>query len=298
MGSIITELQSEIVSPDCNIANTLRKAHLIASKLGLDEFDQWLTNELNGYKSGKDVPDYRKVKGVLKYHNPYSGWWPVMLPDNESEDKICRTNVTNSLPEIIQMCISNKDIIFRNLSPELIKILNEMYDFPIPMQFAVYLPGTSVENIIDRVKNAILEWTLKLEAEGILGDSMVFTATEKQAALNVPQTINNYYGNTNVMTGPVSSSSIVAGDGTAVSFTYESAQAATRAIAASLAAEPIAQDEKDTAAEMLAEMDAKIVSQKKPSIIKAGMIGLKDFLIGVGASATVALIQAKMQGLF
>ena len=49
---------------------------------------------------------------------------------------------------------------------------------------------------------------------------------------------------------------------------------------------------------MLTEIKEKIVAQKKPSIIKSALVGLKDFLIGVGASATVAIIQAKMQGLF
>ena len=60
----------------------------------------------------------------------------------------------------------------------------------------------------------------------------------------------------------------------------------------------ISAENKETAIEMLTEIKEKITAQKKPSIIKSALVGLKDFLIGVGASATVAIIQAKMQGLF
>ena len=62
--------------------------------------------------------------------------------------------------------------------------------------------------------------------------------------------------------------------------------------------EDISAEDKETAIEMLTEIKEKINAQKKPSIIKSALVGLKDFLIGVGASATVAIIQAKMQGLF
>ena len=40
MGSIVLELQNEIVSSNCDVVNILRKAHLIASKLKLNDFDQ------------------------------------------------------------------------------------------------------------------------------------------------------------------------------------------------------------------------------------------------------------------
>ena len=49
MGSIVLELQNEIVSSNCDVVNILRKAHLIASKLKLADFDQWIKHELNGY---------------------------------------------------------------------------------------------------------------------------------------------------------------------------------------------------------------------------------------------------------
>ena len=42
MESIVLDLQNEIISSDCDVVNILRKAHLIAFKLKLTDFDQWI----------------------------------------------------------------------------------------------------------------------------------------------------------------------------------------------------------------------------------------------------------------
>ena len=56
---------------DCDILQALRHAHVIAVKLGLDEFDKWIQYELNGYpKNDEVVPKYRFVTGTLKAKNP------------------------------------------------------------------------------------------------------------------------------------------------------------------------------------------------------------------------------------
>ena len=66
MSSLVLDLQQEVLKPDCDILNALRKAHLIAAKLKLAEFDSWIMCELNGYDDNQEnVPDYRKVTGQL-----------------------------------------------------------------------------------------------------------------------------------------------------------------------------------------------------------------------------------------
>lgn len=70
MSSIVLDLQNEGTKADCDIVSVLRKAHLIAAKLGLTDFDKWILCELNGYQNNDKVPDYRKIRGVLKAFNP------------------------------------------------------------------------------------------------------------------------------------------------------------------------------------------------------------------------------------
>ena len=45
-------------------------------------------------------------------------------------------------------------------------------------------------------------------------------------------------------------------------------------------------------------MTQDISQEKNPSVIKALLVGLKDFLINAGGSLAAGLIQAKNQGLF
>ena len=51
--------------------------------------------------------------------------------------------------------------------------------------------------VLDAVRNAILDWTLKLEQDGILGEGMTFSTEEKQTAMNNGPTYNiagNFHG--------------------------------------------------------------------------------------------------------
>ena len=297
MSSIVLDLQNEVTKPDCDIVSVLRKAHLIAIKLGLTDFDKWIFCELNGYQNEDTVPDYRKIRGLLKALNPYRGWIPAMIPDRKTEDDICIRNISNSISEIIALCEQNNDIV-TEFSSKGNTILNNAFGSDYQMRYAIHLPCSSVKDIIEKVKTTVLEWTIKLESEGILGEGMRFDSTEKETAKTIPQTINNYYGSTSVFNSSVEGLVIAIGDTNTVEFTYEKVGNAVSEIESAIEEDSISDDDKETAIEMLAEIKEKIDNKKKPNIIKSALVGLKDFLIGVGASAAVAVVQAKMQGLF
>jgi hypothetical protein len=235
---------------------------------------------------------------VLKAFDPYHGWIPTMIPDVELENSICNKRVTNSISEIVTLCSQGENGLISEFTGEQLNLFNRIFDSPLPMKYALHLSGPAVGDIVERVKNGVLEWTIKLETEGIIGEGMQFNSAEKETAKRIPQTINNYYGNTNVINAPVERSAVVAGDDTSVMFTYEKAEETATDIETSLKTENISAEDQETAMEMLKEIKEKVSEQKKPSVIKAALVGLKDFLLGVGASATVALIQAKIQGLF
>lgn len=297
MSSIVIDLQNEITSSECDIVKILRRAHVIAVKLGLKEFDQWISYELNGYPNQDTCPDYRKVRGVLKAFNPYHGWIPTLIPDGELEKMICEKRVPNSISEIITLCKTAENGLISEFSGEQLELFNRMFDSPLPMRYALHISGASVMDIVEKVKNTILEWTLKLEEEGVLGEEMRFSDEEKQTAKNLPQTVNNYYGATNVINGPSEGMQIVSGNEN-VTFSYDKASTAVSEIETAISQEPLQSEDKDAALEMLSEIRGKISQEKKPRVIKALLVGLKDFLINAGGSLVAGLIQAKIQGLF
>lgn len=298
MGSIVLELQNEIVSSNCDVVNILRKAHLIASKLKLADFDQWIQHELNGYPDKESCPEYRKVCGSLKAFNPYRGWIPTLIQDNEFEKMICERKLVNSISEIISLCQSSENVLILDFSGEQIALFDKMFDSPLPMRYALHVPTTAVKDIEEKVKNTILEWTLKLESKGIVGENMVFSETEKESAVNMPQTVNNYYGNTSVINSPSDNVQIVSGSENTVTFSYDKVKDVVDAVEKSISESDLSKEDIETATELLADIKLKIEEEKKPHILKSALVGLKDFLINTGAGVTAGVIQAKMQGLF
>lgn len=298
MGSIVLDLQKDVTSAKCDILNTLRKAHLVASKLKLIEFDQWVSYELNGYSTNDYVPEYRTVRGVLKGLNPYHGWIPVVIPDPELEKAICEKKLYQPIPELISLADSS-------LNNELILILpgdmqlhlDNILDSHFPMQYALHLSTAKVEAIVEKVKNTVLEWTIKLEEEGILGENLRFSDVEITAAQTIPRTVNYYFGDVNVISGVADSVQFVSGDNN-VNFDYDAAHTLAKEVRQCIEMEQLSEDDRETTEELMAELDDKINTKKKPGVIKATLIGLKDFLINAGANVAAEIIIAKMQGLF
>lgn len=190
--SIILELQSDIISNNTDVLPLLRKALLISTKLSLLDFEEWVNNELNGYKG--DVPDYRKVKGELKAYNPYRGWIPVSTSE-EIENLITNRLLTNSISHLLSLLESDHQYFMINCSTQECNLFNSFASFQTT--YRLEFPVAFIYNVIDQIKNTILNWTLVLEEKGILGEGLTFTASEKEIAQKESQIINyitNIYG--------------------------------------------------------------------------------------------------------
>lgn len=75
MEGIVIQLEKEALDESVSIESLLRKAYLVARKLKLSDFEEWINNEQNGYK--REVSDYRMIHGEYRAWNPYRGWIPV-----------------------------------------------------------------------------------------------------------------------------------------------------------------------------------------------------------------------------
>jgi hypothetical protein len=81
---------------------------------------------------------------------------------------------------------------------------NLMDNFEIPLKPALIVQRASLTGILDRVRNIVLEWALKLEEDGILGEEFAFTPEEKDKASNLAPNVYQFFG-------PISDSQIQAG---------------------------------------------------------------------------------------
>jgi hypothetical protein len=182
--SLVLELQQLATDGEKNIINLLRKALLVATKLNLTEFRDWIRNELNGYEGG-EVPSYRKCHAQVKGKNPFHGLIPIGFPDNEFEQSISTVPISNSVSGLYDLIenANNQGTLYRQMPVEAQRMVSQLLDAPF-QNIEVYwvLQRSQIVEILDAVRNTILEWSLRLESEGILGDGLSFSDNEKQKA--------------------------------------------------------------------------------------------------------------------
>ena len=288
LGKAVLELQLDIINNEKDVVSILRKAHLIASKLDLKEFDTWILQELNGYDTYESIPEYRLVYGEIKAKNPYHGYIPVMLPSS-LEDDFTKRKLFNSISEIVQLLQSKDAQVMISLPSDISKDICKGTGVVFPCYFII--GGHSLKTIVEKVKNTILEWCLQLDKDGIVGDDFIFTDNEKNKAKTINQEINNYYGQ--VIKGNVENSFSQSGhDNIQYNIINSELDEIEQSIKKELESEKMVE-----ALEILEDIKEKINEKKKTSIIKNAFIGLKDFMIQAGASVTAALISNKINGM-
>jgi hypothetical protein len=194
--SIVIELQKLATDENESITKLLKQALIVATKLNLLDFQIWINKELDGYNNVKEVPKYRHVMGEIKAWNPYNRIWIPLIwrdfPKGGLERSI--TQPISEIEYIFKKQDNNKkNFLTIPFSSEQQAILIEHFDPPSPP--VLIIPRSSMSKILDAVRNIILRWSLKLEAEGILGEKMSFTEDEKgKAQYNQKIKIDNFYG--------------------------------------------------------------------------------------------------------
>ncbi len=298
MDSIILDLQNELIKSKCDVLQVLRKAHLIADKLKMDEFNKWILNELNGYHNNDRLPKYRIVKGELKFWNPVYGWQPVIIKDVKTENAICKEKFYQPISEIISLCQDNDKILKVTFAGNMQNALNDWLKPISRTHYALLLSVASVKSIIDRVVNNVLDWTLQLERKGILGENMMFNERERECAKDIHSTIINYYGDTNIINGNIDKSHFVTGNNNNISFVSYDVSKLIDDIKNSISNEKLSDEDRSTAMEIIADIDEKVCNQKSSGIIKSSLIGLANFLKDIGANTTAMLIFDKIKDCF
>ncbi|MFZ2322631.1 MAG: hypothetical protein WAV89_02925 [Ignavibacteriaceae bacterium] len=255
MSSIILELQKEALDNNVSISQLLRKALVVAKKLNVEEFIDWISYELNGYDDLEKLPKYRKVGGQVMVHNPYHGWQPVIFGSKEESELMSSKNIFSPISEIENLCENQSDnsVISYSLPDGMTKSLMKSTLGMVPY---FIINESQFHSIIDSVKNIVLNWSLKLEDEGIVGENLTFTEDDKQKASAPVYNIQNFTG----VIGDVSESNLQIGD-------YNSIHTSLKKLG-------VSQEERNELEEIM-DNYPKADSEEKKSLFKRGMDWLK-----------------------
>jgi hypothetical protein len=193
MASLVEELQRDALDSTVSVSDLLRKSLVIATKLSLRDFKAWVEQELNGYTDTRQVPAYRTVTGRIVALNPARGYIPAIIPDAALAELLSIRHETSSAGTIESLAACEGTTLVSDFAPDILARLMETQRYPLIPQ--VQIAKTSYLGILDAVRNAILTWSLKLEADGIVGEGMSFSPKEKtlasEKAADLQPVVNN-----------------------------------------------------------------------------------------------------------
>lgn len=168
---ILKQIQSDLLMhPDVPLSTILRKAKVLASQLRSEELRNWVSQELDGFKSANELPDYRvlEVGCVGTWMN--SGWKvtnqtvPIHKIENEQLRKLLTTyRVFDGIRTVEKHASGQEQHFF--IHQELTEMVNHyIRDYGggfVGLELAVG-PHT-FEQILDTVKNRLLDFVLNLD---------------------------------------------------------------------------------------------------------------------------------------
>jgi hypothetical protein len=182
MTSLALELQHEAMDSSVRVDDLLRKAVVVATTLGSDDFRVWAAKELQGYAGDTTTPAYRRVTGVLRAYHPARGWIPVVLPDKDLQKKLESRAARRPISELEELYHDpHRDMLQVLPGPDDEKLTLEDLMELVPYDWVLrifgdtreFQPGTiptlmigrpTIKGILDAVRNEVLRWSLALES--------------------------------------------------------------------------------------------------------------------------------------
>jgi hypothetical protein len=116
MEPLVLLLQADYLDSSVSILEVLRKALVVARKLGLADAQVWIERELNGYKRGDPAPQHRLLAGQIRAWNPYHGWIPVVFQDSKEASFLSTCFVGQPVGELEDLVRHGTRIHFSSLS--------------------------------------------------------------------------------------------------------------------------------------------------------------------------------------
>lgn len=190
MKGIVFELQNAALDEEVGLESLLRKAYLIAKKLKLSRFEEWLKHEQNGYEE-YEIPEYRRVSGQVKGLNNRGRWIPVMFHSVAAEERFATTKLPSSIAQLMDLYKRNEEFtVGLAFSVEENQLLVKSCGHDT--KYVLEVGKDQIYAILGTVRNVILEWSLDLEQKGIIGEKLSFTEKEKITAIQDCANINYY----------------------------------------------------------------------------------------------------------
>ena len=204
--ALLDEIQMDLTNVDARIANTLRKALVLAHEIRSPELQQWAMSELNGY-SDDDVPSYRQIHpqvfgtlgdrlGRTRNRVPI----PIVGLPEKIKSLVHGFAVTDGVASLEQTIASGDPELYSPFIPEVAGLLSKELQLPngaTLLNAYQVIPSQQFSGVLDSVKTKLLAFVLELERSNVTPEAVSNGDVEPglvRAAVSI-----NIYGNNNVV---------------------------------------------------------------------------------------------------
>lgn len=165
-----SKLIKDFITSKMNIDTALQNLMAILYCLDDERLINWVTKELSGYDSNDDLPEYRKLKGIVKASFIVGGYvqyskrqFGIAHLDENLQENLLSTYIYSSISTLIEL--KNKDAqLGKPIPPEFYYELQKNTNAHIT-DATVDIDLGMISDIISKVKTKILETLLFLEKE-------------------------------------------------------------------------------------------------------------------------------------
>lgn len=172
--SLLREIQEEATKSDSNVLVLLRKCRVLATRIGNQELKNWVQKELDGYTEDEALPSYRTTKAHSKGHfsGPFqSGLRNADIPSacipKKYQSVVNDVFLRQGIGAYCDLLANNDKGSFQiPWSPNLCSLVGQgIYEHMNLLQAWQVLPRGTIVNVVETVKNRILNFSLELESE-------------------------------------------------------------------------------------------------------------------------------------
>lgn len=208
--NLLQDIIDGCVNHSLSLNETLMKCKILAYRLKNTELVNWINNEINGYETKDNFPSYR----IIQVHSRGNFKYPNMLLENQNIPSIA---ISEKYREYVDTCYmsrgvsalehllrnSNSSILYANWDHNLILLEGKkIYKHATCLDAWQEIPTSAITEILEKVRNIILDFCLKINQEyPKIGETpMTETYDLKHAEQIVQNTFNFFGGTQNVAT--------------------------------------------------------------------------------------------------
>ena len=175
MPSLLKEIRDATVDANVPIANVLRKCAVLGDQLNNGELRDWALQELQGYKSEDEVPEYRKIGALLRGNlvGPQQSGYknmpiPAMCLPEQLRDRADISVLAEGVAGLERLLEGEGDTLTFTWPGDW--IARAQHKGQIMQGYVLYaawqdISKSSVTGVLDAIRNRVLEFCLRLGKE-------------------------------------------------------------------------------------------------------------------------------------